>query len=354
MCVSQDLLGSDWAVLSAQSGPADGAAAVSSCALRASSVACKEPVKDCLQQAGERSAAPWNGTESRSSTHTAAGQALRFRQLSSNDQACTPHPSTPNISQPNLASQHGRAVTEKQQKPCRAQDDFDDWDVDLADLDECDRQMGQQLPPLSPSPLTPSHVSSAKSLRPPTCGAIQRHREFSTNNQSFGSSSRTLPPHVQSPNPRPSFPSAPPQGPAVFTGLTATSPAPSPLSRTFNRSYHPQKTTPKGPSNQPRGLFETVSPAPSPSSVSSSTLRPHPLHTPVLTNRLVQLVSASSKIPKKRPHSEQLQPRTRRFPGPAGLLPQQVSVIHPLVSSAAAQLKYKLVTLHATHLMHLS
>ncbi|KAK7940610.1 hypothetical protein WMY93_003936 [Mugilogobius chulae] len=63
-------------------------------------------------------------------------------------------------------------------------------------------------------------------------------------------------------------------------------------------------------------LFESVSPAPP-----LQPMTPSPFHTPVLTNRLVQLVSASNT--KKRPRSDSNRPRTRRFPGPAGLLPQQ-------------------------------
>uniref|UniRef100_A0A8C3JGM6 Homologous recombination factor with OB-fold n=1 Tax=Calidris pygmaea TaxID=425635 RepID=A0A8C3JGM6_9CHAR len=46
------------------------------------------------------------------------------------------------------------------------------------------------------------------------------------------------------------------------------------------------------------------------------------LQTPVVTNHLVQLVTAASKAPRAAP---QLPPqgKTRRFPGPAGILPQQ-------------------------------
>ncbi|KAM7371676.1 hypothetical protein PAMP_008892 [Pampus punctatissimus] len=345
----EDLLGTDWAVRSA-SGPADVAAAVSSCA---SSVAHREPEKNCLEQTGERSAAPCNNTASRSSTHTAAGQtvALGLRQLSSSSSS---HPSTLNISQPNLASQQSHANTETLQKPCTAQDEFDDWDVDLADLDECDR-LHQPPAPSTPAP-TFEHVSLAKTLRPSTCGGIDRLpvgglRELSTVQRSSGSSSHTPSPrtvlaaHVQSPNPRPAHLSAPTQSPGVFPGFTATSSAPSPLSRTLNRPQQPQRpwTTP-APSRQARSLFETVSPRPQ----SSPSLSPHPLHTPVLTNRLVQLVSASNKLPKKRPRSEPHRPRTRRFPGPAGLLPEQpqgqslddivVSVPQTPAHGAAAQL----------------
>ncbi|XP_041813945.1 homologous recombination OB-fold protein isoform X2 [Chelmon rostratus] len=334
----EDLLGTDWAVRSA-SGPADVAAAVSSCALRASSVAHREPEKNCFQQAGERSAALCNGTASRSSTHTAAGQTVApgFRRLSSPAQPPSPCPPTLNNSESNLASQQSRANAEGPLKSCVAQDDFDDWDVDLADLDECDRQMGQLFQPPAPTPPAPpaDPASSAKPLRPPTCGGIQTRpdgslRELSTARQVSGSSSHNLPPRafstpLRSPNPRPAFVSAPPQSPTVFPGITATFPAPSPISRSLNRPQHPHgpRLTP-GPSPHARSLFETVSPTPSSSSsVGSSALSPHPLHTPVLTNRLVQLVSASNKLPRKRPRSEPHRPRTRRFPGPAGLLPQQ-------------------------------
>ncbi|XP_031723443.1 uncharacterized protein C17orf53 homolog isoform X1 [Anarrhichthys ocellatus] len=318
----EDLLGTDWAVRSS-SGPADVAAAVSSRSLRASSVSLREPGKNCLQLTGERSAALCNGTASKSSTHTAARQTgLGLRRPSSSSSSAQPLPPTLNNSQPNLASRQSHA--EGPPTPCVAQDDFDDWDVDLADLDECDRQMGRPPAPVPPAPAV-DPASSSKMLRPPTCGGIQTHpnrslRDFSTARQASGSFSRDLPPRIsstpllRSPNPRPALLSAPPQSPSVFPGLTTSSPAPSPISRTLNRPQRPWANP--GPS--PQVLFATVSsPAPS----SSSALSPHPLHTPLLTNRLVQLVSASNKLPQKRPRSEPH--RSRRFPGPAGFLPQQ-------------------------------
>lgn len=365
----QDLLGTDWTVPSAPA-PADVAAAVSSCALRASSVvAHKAPEKICLQQTGEGSAALCNGSASRSSTH-ATGQtvALSLRQLSSSSSSSTstssstcvqpPHSHLPTLNnfQSGLASQQSHANTQGSLKPRVTQDDFDDWDVDLADLDECDGQMGQPPAPAPPPPVhTVAPASSAKSLRPPTCGGIQTRpsqtlRERSTALMPLGSSSQNLPLqnpsafHVRSPVPRPVL-SAPPQSPGVFPGLTASSPAPSHISRTLIRPQQPQRSwaTPK-PSPQSRSLFETVSPAPPSSpSVSSSTLSPHPIHTPVLTNRLVQLVSASNKLPKKRSRFEPHWPRTRRFPGPAGLLPQQVSII-----------QYSLPTTHLKFLISFS
>lgn len=320
VCLSQDLLGTDWAACSAP-GPADVTAAVSTCALRASSVAHREPEKIRLQQTGASSGALCNGMSSRNSTHTAAGQtvALGLRQLSCSPLSSSLAPPTLNNSQSNLASQQGHVNT---LKASVAQDDFDDWDVDLADLDKCDSQM-----PTLPVP-TVEPFSSAKTLRPSTCRGIPKPPELNTGSRTSGLSSHNLPPgtHLQSPNIRHAVPLVRPQSSSIFPGLTATSPALSPFGRTLNMPQQPQNpwATPR-PSTQARSLFDTVSPAASPS-MSSSTLSPHPLHTPVLTNRLVQLVSASSK-PKKRPFPEPRCPRTRRFPGPAGLLPQQVSLI---------------------------
>ncbi|KAG9474294.1 hypothetical protein GDO78_004545 [Eleutherodactylus coqui] len=54
---------------------------------------------------------------------------------------------------------------------------------------------------------------------------------------------------------------------------------------------------------------------------------PHPpstLQTPVVTNHLIQLMTAANKTPKNLPW-ETPPPKERRFPGPAGLLPQQGS-----------------------------
>lgn len=328
----EDLLETDWASCSV-SGPANVAAAVSSCALRASSVTHREPEKICLQQTGERSAAPCNGTASESSTHTTAtGQtvALGLRQLSSSSHSRSPLPTpspTLNNSEPNRATQQSHAHAKGLPKPCVAQDDFDDWDVDLADLEECDGQMGRMPEP--PAPRAPTVEPPAKMLRPSTCGQTQTLpvrtvRELSAASKTSSSTGHNLAPFppVQHPNPCPAFPLAPPQKSDVFRGFTATSPALSSFSRMVNKPQQPQKTctTPR-PSSQPRNLFDTVSPAPS--SSPSPSVNSHPLHTPVLTNRLVQLVSASNKLPKKRPRSEPRQPRTRRFPGPAGLLPQQ-------------------------------
>ncbi|XP_056263943.1 homologous recombination OB-fold protein isoform X2 [Pseudoliparis swirei] len=322
----EDLLGTDWAAGSS-SGPAVVPAAVASCSLRASSVSLRGPETNCLQPAGERSAARCHGAASQSeSTHTAAGQTAPGQGLRrpSSASSAQPLPPAPDASRPNLALQRSPAVTEGPPEPAAARDDFDDfddWDVDLADLDECDRQT-------APPPARGPPASSCKTLRPPNCGAVQTRpdrppRDFGTARQASGSFGHKLPsqasstPLLRSPNPRPAHLSAPPPSPGVFPGLTASSPGPGPISRTIARPRRSWATP--GPSPRGRALFETVSPAPS----SSPSLSPHPLHTPVFTNRLVQLVSASNKLPSKRPRSEPHQPRTRRFPGPAGFLPQQ-------------------------------
>uniref|UniRef100_A0A3B5MI35 Homologous recombination factor with OB-fold n=1 Tax=Xiphophorus couchianus TaxID=32473 RepID=A0A3B5MI35_9TELE len=256
---------------------------------------------------------------------------------------------------------------------CTAQDDFDDWDVDLADLDECDSQT-RQLPTAAQA----EPPSSVKTLRPSTYVTIQMPPPRSLRDTSSYCSSIAAPQSLSSAHLQPpstsltSFPAAPPQTPSSFSRIPAISPAPSSFSRTpavspapssfsripavspapssfsripavspapssFSRTpSHPQQLqkpwmTPQAAS-QARSLFNTVSPGP-PASVNSSVLSPHPLHTPVLTNRLVQLVSASSKLPRKRQRSEAHQPQTRRFPGPAGLLPQQGRNLDEIVVS---------------------
>ncbi|XP_075033367.1 homologous recombination OB-fold protein isoform X2 [Mixophyes fleayi] len=58
-----------------------------------------------------------------------------------------------------------------------------------------------------------------------------------------------------------------------------------------------------------------------------SSPRPHPpstLQTPVVTNHLLQLMTAANKTPRKMSW-ETPSPKERRFPGPAGLLPDQSS-----------------------------
>ncbi|XP_075027461.1 ankyrin repeat and SOCS box protein 16 isoform X2 [Calonectris borealis] len=75
---------------------------------------------------------------------------------------------------------------------------------------------------------------------------------------------------------------------------------------------------PRLPPANPPALMSCVEPPP------RQPPRPAPgsLQTPVVTNHLVQLVTAASKAPGAAPRLP-LQGKTRRFPGPAGILPQQ-------------------------------
>ncbi|XP_068193130.1 homologous recombination OB-fold protein [Antennarius striatus] len=291
----EDLLGTDWPVHS-PSGSANAAAAVSSCVLRASSVAHSEPEKLRPPPPGEGSAASCDGAAG-SGTDAAAGQtvSLGLRQISSAHALSFPPPVAPPTPAPERVD-----ASERADAPGVTQDDFDDWDVDLADLDEVDGRMGQSLGP----------PPAAKMLRPPTCGGTEARRDQTATAQA--------PPWTRpTPLPTPPFLTPPPQR-HVFSA---------PTSMTLNRPRLPQRPrAPPGPPHQSRSLFETIPPPPSHSSSMGPTgLSPHPLNTPVLTNRLVQLVSASNKLPRKRPRSEPHRTRTRRFPGPAGLLPEQPS-----------------------------
>ncbi|XP_077590777.1 homologous recombination OB-fold protein [Stigmatopora nigra] len=154
-------------------------------------------------------------------------------------------------------------------------DDFDDWDLDLADLEACERLAGLN-PPVKI--LRPTNSRETEIARTPTTPRL-----------------------------------------APMRPITTSSPAPNSLPKTFAKPQQAWRiNTPVRP---PGGLFETISPGAT--SSPSSALSHHPLSTPLLTNHLVQLVSASNKASRKRPRSLPRPPMTRRFPGPAGLLPQQ-------------------------------
>ncbi|KAL2101225.1 hypothetical protein ACEWY4_002986 [Coilia grayii] len=232
------------------------------------------------------------------------------------------------------------------------QDDFDDWDVDLADLDDNASQTvpmpphrGQSAPVTSPAQQTLSKsgwpcedsASPAKMLRPsacfnsstPTGPSPVRGFTFAvhTPEPPLGrapTSRGSIAPPGPSPGPfrSPGILHAPPRSPVIpRLGGGCSSSMPSPVTPRMGR---PLPTGQAGSAmRQPGGyvsggLFQAVSPCPPP--VPS----PRSLHTPVLTNHLVQLVSASKKTPQ-RPRTGPTRPKTRRFPGPAGMLPQQLS-----------------------------
>ncbi|TRY84059.1 hypothetical protein DNTS_014928 [Danionella cerebrum] len=217
-----------------------------------------------------------------------------------------------------------------------AQDDFDDWDVDLEELD-CIPQMLSDAHNNSASHLC--NRSPAKRVRPCTS-------EVALATVSSVSALRPLT-NMSRISSMQSCPSTPIQGRNHMLDPAAPmSHFPRPKTPRLPLVSPPLQRTPV----QPRGsLFHSVSPA----SHCSSTFTPRTLNAPVLTNHLVQLVSAANKTPQ-RSQSRMTHTKTRRFPGPAGALPQQtsekslddivVSVLQSPAHGAVARLKTKQVT----------
>ncbi|XP_051989098.1 homologous recombination OB-fold protein-like [Xyrauchen texanus] len=199
------------------------------------------------------------------------------------------HPSSNHIHPPSTVS---LSVLQRDPHP---QDDFDDWDVDFEELVESippNVSQPQKNPALHP-PL--DRISPAKRMRP---------------SASSGAGSMTAVAQILSPS-------------HMCAPATAVSQFPRPV------TPRPPVVSPQGQTSPPtlrtplqsRGsLFHAVSSTPNP----SPTLTPCPINAPILTNHLVQLVSAANKTPQ-RPQSGMIRTKTRRFPGPAGALPQQVS-----------------------------
>ncbi|XP_077069304.1 homologous recombination OB-fold protein isoform X2 [Siphateles boraxobius] len=201
------------------------------------------------------------------------------------------------------------------QRDLTPQDDFDDWDVDLEELDSIPQVVSE--PQNISSPL--DNLSPVKRMRH-SAPEVSSHGRFGAIcsesvarpliNSSFASNvegPRCSSTPMQNPNHR--------RIPA-----TLVSRVPRPVTTVVSPQCHRGTSSPRTPL-QPRGsLFHSVSSAID----SSSTFTPRPLNTPVLTNHLVQLVSAANKTPQ-RPQNCMMTTKARRFPGPAGALPQQVS-----------------------------
>ncbi|XP_066498651.1 homologous recombination OB-fold protein isoform X2 [Hoplias malabaricus] len=194
------------------------------------------------------------------------------------------------------------------------QDDFDEWDVDLDELDESlfQKTSGPQ------AALASDHNSPAKKMRTSTiiedAPAVSSLRGFCSTTPTSG----LLQSGIRAPCPSTYAPRAFPQNPLQPLARNSSvchisGPGPVRTSPEFQRGAG----TPRPPQRTPEALFQAISPA------SSQTRTPRLLHTPVLTNHLVQLVSAANKTPQ-RPRSETVRSKTRRFPGPAGALPQQI------------------------------
>ena len=93
----------------------------------------------------------------------------------------------------------------------------------------------------------------------------------------------------------------------------------------------------------PRGPFRPRAPASSVESPVSTLKGPRPspvpqaaLQTPIVTNHLVRLVTAANRTPQQSTCTS-TRAKTRRFPGPAGLLPHQVSDSFSLARAGAPQ-----------------
>ncbi|XP_053472251.1 homologous recombination OB-fold protein [Ictalurus furcatus] len=194
-------------------------------------------------------------------------------------------------------------------KDIPAQDDFDDWDIDLEELDEC-------VPQKVSAPdkdIEPDSISPAKRTR---LSGVSEDAPVITSLRGFcNTTPKSAPPQsfIRPPCSSTLFPQNSRQAP-VPPACRFTSPVtPGPM-----RAASPWQRGAVTPLAENRSLFQAVSPAP------LTPQTPRPLHMPVLTNHLVQLVSAASKTPR-RPRSDSGRPKMRRFPGPAGALPQQIS-----------------------------
>ncbi|XP_039215043.1 homologous recombination OB-fold protein isoform X1 [Crotalus tigris] len=180
------------------------------------------------------------------------------------------------------------------------------------------------------SHLQPVGVSSESNLRPPSIdsGFPQANLGMSNSIGSLSNSSIQMIKPVQSSLEKstsecnsPSLPLIRPCSPFIST----STPSRLSKSRIFSPSCSDSRMANNGgqlhitygPSVATVGIPPVIPKAPS--SVAGSG-KPQ---TPVVTNHLVRLVTATSKTPQPMAHVS-LRTKTRRFPGPAGILPQQV------------------------------
>lgn len=138
--------------------------------------------------------------------------------------------------------------------------------------------------------------------------------------QSFQAAGRT----VQS-SPQNHGPSQPFQSPNTCVSGKSHFPGP----RTPNSSCStPLRTIsgflPRGPLQPQAPVSSVESPISTPKGPHSSLFPQAALQTPIVTNHLVQLVTAANRTPQQ-PTRTASHTKTRRFPGPAGILPHQVS-----------------------------
>ncbi|XP_026535577.1 uncharacterized protein C17orf53 homolog isoform X2 [Notechis scutatus] len=178
------------------------------------------------------------------------------------------------------------------------------------------------------SHLQPMGVSSESNLRPTSMdsGFPQANLGMSNNIVSLSNSSIQMIKPVQSSLDKsnaecnsPSLPLIRPCSPFIST----STPSRLPTSRIFSPSCSDSRMANSGqlhitygPSVTTVGIPPVIPKAPS---LVTGSGKPQ---TPVLTNHLIRLVTATSKTPQSMAHVS-LRTKTRRFPGPAGILPQQ-------------------------------
>ncbi|PNJ50265.1 C17orf53 isoform 3 [Pongo abelii] len=127
-------------------------------------------------------------------------------------------------------------------------------------------------------------------------------------------------------SPQNRFPCQPFQSPSSWLSGKAHLPRP----RTPNSSCStPSRTSsglfPRIPLQPQAPVSSTGSPVGTPKGPHSSLGPQGALQTPIVTNHLVQLVTAASRTPQQPTHPS-TRAKTRRFPGPAGILPHQAAL----------------------------
>ncbi|XP_062364096.1 homologous recombination OB-fold protein isoform X3 [Cinclus cinclus] len=111
-------------------------------------------------------------------------------------------------------------------------------------------------------------------------------------------------------------------GQACLGGVSSSVPCTPPAQSCPQPQLPPRP--PSGPPSSVESLRPLLQQPPGPPKPPTAPNAPGPPKPPVVTNHLVQLVTAASKAPGSLPRAP-LRRESRRFPGPAGLLPQQRS-----------------------------
>ncbi|KAG7459759.1 hypothetical protein MATL_G00214060 [Megalops atlanticus] len=280
------------------------------------------------------------GSEAPCAIEKATG--FRLRCLSSSaGSTVRPCPSFPPVSTENQTGPLGAGLpissapappnSDGKKPPDLFPDDFDDWDLDLEDLEENvpQQRTGPEVTQLAPVQPGVDSVPPAKKMRVSDSvaqvtpgGHLQAPSSADPVRAFHFSRSSIGPGHP--PCPSPASPAVRPQVPALPRApVTPTAVRPPPRWQTPASASHPAGRLSSAPFSPMSPVPTARASRPPSSNADSPAVTPRSLQTPVFTNHLVQLVSASNKTPQG-PRSERARPKTRRFPGPAGVLPQQL------------------------------